>query len=79
MRFRREKQAVADFVKGEGGEYAVKMTLLEGEETLLSLTVNVPTHANAQRMADAWAKKAPEIYAAIMRGLGDGADSPAGP
>lgn len=69
QRFRREKQTAADFTRTDAGEYTVRMALLEGEETLLSMEISVPTHTNAQRMMDAWTDSAPEIYADIMRRL----------
>mgnify|MGYP003770843467 CR=1 FL=1 len=76
LRFRREKQMLADFQKKENGEYLVRLRLLEREEHLLDLKLSVPTHDQAQRFCDAWIEQAAGIYAHIMRALGEDEKKP---
>jgi len=81
-RFRQERQMLASFSKARGGEYAVRLQLLEHDENLLDINVSIPTHKMAQGFCDAWIAEASGVYAYIMdtlsglSGLRGGDDSP---
>ena len=71
IRFRRERQMLSDFERAPNGDYAVRLRVMERNEPLLDMTISVPTHGQAQRMCDAWAARAGDIYAHIMHALGE--------
>lgn len=69
VRFRREKQMLADFEKLPDGNFQVRLRLQERGSDLLDLKLNVPTHAQAQGFADAWIDRAGEVYSAVLKAL----------
>ena len=69
VRFRREKQMLADFEKLPDGSFQVRLRLQEQGEDLLDLKLNVPTHTQAQKFADAWIAKAGYVYSAVLKAL----------
>lgn len=71
QRFKLEKQMPASFEKTEGGEYTVRLRLIEHDADLIDLRISVPTHEQAQQFCDAWIKQASSIYATIVRSLGE--------
>lgn len=71
IRFRRELEMPSSFEKVDEGQYVVRLSLLEQEISLLSLSVNVPTHKIAQQFCDAWSHKASDVFAHIMHTLGE--------
>lgn len=71
LRFRREKQMVADFKKISDHAYCVHLQLLERNESLLAMKINVPTRKIAQQFCDGWIAQASNIYTYIMYTLGE--------
>lgn len=71
QRFKRETQMPATFEKRKDGEYLVHLRLLEHDESLLDLTLNVPTHEIAQLFCNRWIAEASGIYAHLMHTLGE--------
>jgi len=66
---RNESCMLADWeLTGDGG-YAVRCRVNEGKETIISLTINVPSAAEADRICENWPKAAQEIYVDIMTKL----------
>lgn len=78
LRFRREKQLLADFQKREEGDYVVHLRLFERDVELLGLQISVPTHAHAQLFCDTWQSQASNIYAHVMHTLGEADEADAG-
>jgi len=74
-RFKQERQMLAGFAKVPGGEYIVRLQILERDESLLDLQVSIPTHKMAQGFCDAWIAEASGVYAYIMNALGKSATS----
>ncbi len=70
-RFREEKQVLADWETTASGEYQVRMKLMEGELPLLDMTLNLPTREQAARFCARWPALASELYAHMMRTLGE--------
>jgi hypothetical protein len=78
VRFRREKQILADVTPQPSGDFAVRLRLLEYDQALLDLSVSVPTSAQAYRFRNAWMAQAGGVYAYIMHALGEGELKPPG-
>lgn len=76
LRFKREKQMLADIEEGTNGEFFACLRLIERDSDLLTLRVSVPSHKQAQRFCDAWIAQAPNVYQTIMRALGEGDKEP---
>lgn len=66
---RNESCTVADYEQTSDGGYAVHCRVTEGHETLIELTINVPSEEEANRVCENWPKKSQEIYADIMMKL----------
>ena len=75
QRFIEEKQVLADWEQTPAGEYRVRLKLLEYELPLLEMTISLPTREQAVGFCARWPKAAGEIYAGLMRNLGDEADA----
>ena len=50
-------------------EYSVRCQVIEQDTPLIDLTLSVPTQAEAETIANNWAKKNQEVYALIMSHL----------
>ena len=66
---RNESCMVADWELTKDGGYAVTCRVNEGKETIISLTVNVTSEAEAERVCEKWPDAAKEIYVDIMMKL----------
>jgi len=64
-----EVSVKSDYYPNSNGDYSVRCQVLEQGSPLIDLTITAPTEAEAQTMANNWAKKNQEIYAAIMAKL----------
>ena len=53
----------------DDGGYAVKCKVVEGHETVIELTINVTSEAEAERVCLNWPEKSQEIYLDIMTKL----------
>jgi len=71
-RFLLEKQMTADFQRIRDGAYSVSLRLLEKDESLLELTVNVPSRKMARQFCEAWREQASSVYSHVMHALGEG-------
>lgn len=70
-RFREEKQVLSDWEKTPAGEYLVHLKLLESELPLLEMTLSLPTREQASLFCERWPDAAGELYATMMRALGE--------
>ena len=59
----------ADFYQTKSNEYNVRCQILEGDSTLIDLTLSVPSKEEAASVANNWSKYHQEIYAQIMMKL----------
>lgn len=71
QRFRHEKQVLADWVETPGGEFQVRLKLMESELPLLDMTLSLPTREQANTFCARWPEAASELYALLMRTLGE--------
>jgi hypothetical protein len=68
--FRNESSVLSDFQEDDAG-YTVRLRLKEEALTLMDLRVNVPTRAQAQAFCEHFNARASELYAMMMRTLGE--------
>ncbi len=66
---RNESCMIADWYQTENGDYAVCCRVNEGKETIISLTINVASEAEADRVCEKWPQAAQEIYVDVMMKL----------
>lgn len=59
----------ADFYPTNTGDYHVRCQIIEGDSTLIELTISVPSKEEAVSVANNWSKRHQEIYAEIMMKL----------
>ena len=64
-----EVSVKADFYQSTSGEYNVRCQVIERGAPLIDLTIAVPSQGEAETIANNWAKKNQEVYAAIMASL----------
>ncbi|MCF2682946.1 DUF4364 family protein [Faecalicatena contorta] len=64
-----EVSVKSDYYKNSNREYSVRCQVLEHGFPLIDLTLTAPTEAEAETIANNWAKKNQEIYALIMTHL----------
>lgn len=64
-----EVSVKADYYPNKSNEYSVRCQILEGNASLLDLTISVPTEAEAISVANNWSQKHQEVYAQIMATL----------
>lgn len=64
-----EEAVKADFYQSTSGEYNVRCQVIERGAPLIDLTIAVPSQGEAETIANNWAKKNQEVYAAIMASL----------
>ncbi len=74
-RFMRERELSAYVFHGEGNEYHVSLQVSEGEMTLMSLDMSLPTAELAAGFRDRWQKSAQRIYDFIIRELSQQEDA----
>lgn len=66
---RNESCTVADYEQTDDGGYAVHCRVNEGHDTIIELTINVPSEEAANRVCERWPAKSQEIYADVMMKL----------
>lgn len=64
-----EVSVKADYYPNKAKEYSVRCQILEGELSLIDLTISVPTESEAISVANNWNQRNQEIYAHIMANL----------
>ncbi|MDD6347096.1 MAG: DUF4364 family protein [Lachnospiraceae bacterium] len=63
---RNESCVRADYDRTESGDYAVHCQVREGAETVIDLTLTVPTEDMAATVCSKWPDKSSEIYLSLM-------------
>lgn len=67
--FQRERLMTSDYVKNAFGDYTVRLTAREYGITLVDITLNVPTHAQATSLCANWSQRAADTYRMLMDAL----------
>ncbi len=69
MEMRDEISVIAEYYKTTSGEYAAHMQIKDQKETLIDLTLSVPTEEGAVEICDNWQKKNQEVYSYLTKQL----------
>ena len=69
---RNESSTKSDYILTENKEYAVHCWVQEGRESLIDLTINVPTEGEAEQVCANWPSKSQEIYKFVLENLLEG-------
>lgn len=64
-----ETAVKADYYKNTAGEFSVRCQVTEQQESLIDLTLSVPTETEAEKIAANWQKKNQNVYAWLMAQL----------
>ena len=59
----------SDIYEVNNGDYHVRLQIMEGDSSLIDLTLSVPTKDEAISIANNWSKRHQELYAQIMMKL----------
>ena len=70
-RFARERQFAGKVSQSPSGEFVAHLQLLDGNAALLTLDIPAPEHKLADRIVKVWPQCAGDIYAHIMKTLGE--------
>lgn len=66
---RSEAASRADYELMPNGDYAVHCSVREAENTLLELTVSLPTRRMAETACENWRNNSQSVYDAILKGI----------
>lgn len=66
---RNESSIRADYVRTDRFDYAVRCRVIEGNETIIDLTITVPTEDEAEKVCSHWPEKSQDIYMYILKKL----------
>lgn len=64
-----EVSVKADYYPNKTGDFSVRCQILEGESSLIDLTISVPTETEAISVVNNWNQRHQEVYADIMANL----------
>jgi hypothetical protein len=71
-RFSHEQHVMHKVDTLEDGSKSVRLSIIEQEEELLSLTMRASDEAQAEVFCRAWSRRASTLYSSILRALSDG-------
>lgn len=66
---RNEISVQGDYYKSTAGEYNAHLVAMDGDSSLVEITIPVPTEEMASAICDNWQKKNQEIYQYLIREL----------
>ncbi len=66
LKMKSENNVTAIYDRAEGGGYAVHLAVRQGVRTLVDLTLNVTTQAEADAICYNWKVKYEDVYASLM-------------
>lgn len=69
FRLRNEVGIVSDFYKSTNQDYIAHFSVREGKNTLIDLSISVPSKDQAESMCEKWKESSQEIYAFVMKSL----------
>lgn len=64
-----EVSVKADYYPNKTGDFSIRCQILEGDSSLIDLTITVPTETEAISVTNNWNQKHQEVYAQIMANL----------
>ncbi len=66
---RNEVSTQSEYFESKKGEFTVKLRVLEKENSIIDLSVLVPTEEEATKMSSNWRKRSQQIYAYVISNL----------
>lgn len=66
---RDEVSTLSEYFEAKKGEYMVRLRVLEKEESIIDLSIAVPTEEDAARICNNWRSKSQMIYAYVLSNL----------
>ncbi len=72
IKIRNEAGVLADYYKSTSQDFVVHMEIREGKNSLMELSLSVPTREQAEAICAQWQGKSPEVYSYLMKTLMSG-------
>ncbi len=72
FRIRNEAGVIADYYKSTSQDFIVHMEIREGRNTLMDLSLSVPSREEAEAMCAAWEQVSSDVYSYLMKTLING-------
>ena len=69
VRLRDRAGVTADYSRLNSRDFSVRCEVREGKDTVISLTLTVPTEEDAEHICSVWPDRSSEIYAELMNKL----------
>ncbi|MBM7616325.1 DUF4364 family protein [Alkaliphilus hydrothermalis] len=65
----KKSQVTADYVKVKEGEYLVNLKVVEGDVTIISISLNVASNKHAKQVCENWQGNVQDIYGTLINQL----------
>ncbi len=66
---RDEVSTLSEFYEAKKGEYMVHLRVVEKEDSIIDLTIAVPTKEDASKICDNWRTRSQQVYAYVLSNL----------
>jgi hypothetical protein len=66
---RDEVSTLSEYFKVKKGEYMVRLRVLEKEESIIDLSIAIPTEEDAEKICNNWRAQSQKIYAYVLENL----------
>lgn len=66
---RDEVSTLSEYYEGKKGEYTVRLRVLERDESIIDLSIAVPTEEDASKICNNWRDQSQSIYAYVLANL----------
>ncbi|WMJ85933.1 DUF4364 family protein [Anaerocolumna sp. MB42-C2] len=66
---RDEVSTLSEYYEAKRGEYMVRLRVVEKEDSIIDLTIAVPTKEDASKICDNWRTRSQQIYAYVLSNL----------
>jgi len=64
-----KSQVTADYIKAKEGEYLVNLKVVEGDVTIINISLNVASTKQAKQVCETWQGNVQEIYGTLINQL----------
>jgi len=64
-----KSQVTADYIKAKEGEYLVNLKVIEGDVTIINISLNVASTKQAKQVCENWQGNVQEIYGTLINQL----------
>lgn len=66
---RNEVSTLSEYFEAKKGEYTVRLRVIEKDESIIDLSLSVPTTEDASRICNSWKTRSQQIYAYVLSNL----------